>query len=149
MAFSIIKKNIRIICIFILLLTALITICLVINRYSEIEIENSDSFTKVWRSKLFSDKISTVSDSGIWPIIRFANNLTLQILTNYHNLNFKKIYNKYAEIHIMIDGEPTDIANPEDYDIIITTKKSMKNTVFLPYYIFHCVEARLNINTCV
>jgi hypothetical protein len=47
----------------------------------------------------------------------------------------------------MIDGEPTDITNPDDYDIIITTKKNMKNTVFLPYYIFHCVEANLNINT--
>jgi len=46
----------------------------------------------------------------------------------------------------MIDGEPTDITNPEDYDIIITTKKNMENTVFLPYYIFHCVEANLNIN---
>jgi len=47
----------------------------------------------------------------------------------------------------MIDGEPTDITNPEDYNIIITTKKNVKNTVFLPYYIFHCVEAKLNINT--
>lgn len=144
MAFSIIKKNIGIICIFILLLTALISICLVINRYSEIE--NFDSYTNVWSSKLFSDKNLSVSDSGVWPVITFANNLSLQILTNYHNLDLKNIYNKWAEIHIMIDGEPTDIANPDDYDIIITTKKSMKNTVFLPYYIFHCVEARLNIN---
>ena len=144
MAFFITKKNIAFICIFILILVALITIFLVINKYSEIE--NFDSYTNVWSSQLFVDKKLTVSDSGIWPVITFANHLSLQILTNYHNLDLKNIYKKWAEMHIMIDGEPTDIANPEDYDIIITTKKNMKNTVFLPYYIFHCVEARLNIN---
>ena len=128
-----------------LILAALITIYIVISKYSEIE--NFDSYTNVWSSQLFSDKNLTVSDQNTWPVITFANHLSLQILTNYHNLDLKNIYNKSAEMHIMIDGEPTDIANPEDYDIIITTKKNMKNTVFLPYYIFHCVEAKLNINT--
>ena len=128
-----------------LILTVLITIYIVINKYSEIE--NFDSYTNEWSNKLFSHKKLTVSDQNTWPVITFPNHLSLQILTNYHNLNLKKIYNKWAEMHIMIDGEPTDITNPDNYDIIITTKKNMKNTVFLPYYIFHCVEAKLNINT--
>lgn len=127
-----------------LILTALITIYLVISKYSKIE--NFDSYTNVWSSHLFSDKNLIVSDQNSWPVITFPNYLSLQILTNYHNLDLKNIYNKWAEMHIMIDGEPTDIANPEDYDIIITTKKNMEKTVFLPYYIFHCVEAKLNIN---
>ena len=144
MVFSIIKKNVAIICIFILLLFVLITICLVIGRYSEVE--NFDSYTNAWSSQLFSDKNLIVSGQDTWPVITFANHLSLQILTNYHHLDLKNIYNKWAEMHIMIDGEPSDIANPENYDIIITTKQNMKNTVFLPYYIFHCVEAKLNIN---
>jgi len=145
MVFSITNRKIACICIFMLILAALITIYLVINKYSEIE--NFDSYTNVWSSYLFSHKNLTVSDQNTWPVITFPNHLTLQILTNYHNLDLKNIYNKWAEMHIMIDGEPTDIPNPEDYDIIITTKKKMENTVFLPYYIFHCVEAKLNINT--
>lgn len=100
----------------------------------------------MWSSHLFVDKKLTVSNEGVWPVITFSNHLSLQILTNYHNLDLKNIYDKWAEMHIMIDGEPTDIANPEDYDIIITTKKNMKNTVFLPYYIYHCVEGKININ---
>ena len=127
-----------------LILAALITIYLVVNKYSKIE--NFDSYTNVWSSRLFSDKNLIVSDQNSWPVITFPNYLSLQILTNYHNLDLKNIYNKWAEMHIMIDGEPTDIVNPEDYDIIITTKKNMEKTVFLPYYIFHCVEAKLNIN---
>jgi hypothetical protein len=87
-----------------------------------------------------------LSGELIWPIITMPNHLTLQILTNYHALDLKNIYDKSSEIHIMCDGEPTDIANPEYYDIIITTKKNIENTVFLPYYIFYCVEAKLNIN---
>ena len=108
-----------------LFLTALITIYLVINKYSEIE--TFDSYTNVWSNKLFSHKNLSVSDQNTWPVITFPNHLSLQILTNYHNLNLKKIYNKSAKMHIMIDGEPTDITNPDDYDIIITTKKNMKN----------------------
>ena len=127
-----------------LILAALITIYLVISKYSKIE--NFDSYTNLWSSYLFSDKNLNVSDQNTWPVITFANHLSLQILTNYHNLDLKNIYNKFAQMHIMIDGEPTDITNPEDYDIIITTKKNMEKTVFLPYYIFHCVEAKLNIN---
>ena len=144
MVFSITKKNIARICIFMLFLAALISIILVINRYYEIE--NFDPYTNVWSSHLFSDKNLTVSSQDTWPVITFANHLSLQILTNYHNLDLKNIYNKSAEMHIMIDGEPTDIANIEDYDMIITTKRNMENTVFLPYYIFHCVEAKLNID---
>ena len=127
-----------------LIVTALITIYLVIIKYSKIE--NFDSYTNIWSNQLFSDKNLSVSDQNTWPVITFANHLSLQILTNYHNLDLKNIYNKWAEMHIMIDGEPTDIPNPEDYDVIITTKKNMEKTVFLPYYIFHCVEAKLNIN---
>jgi hypothetical protein len=74
------------------------------------------------------------------------NHLKLQIFANYNTIDFKNIYNKMAEIHILWDGEPNYIENPENYNIIITTKKNIKNTVFLPYYIFHCVTAKLNID---
>ena len=89
MAFSITKKKIAFICLFILILTALITIYIVINKYSEIE--NFDSYTNEWSNKLFSHKNLTVSDKNTWPVITFPNHLSLQILTNYLNLNLKKI----------------------------------------------------------
>ena len=140
------KKFIAYICIFIIFVACLIAGILVMKNYRKVE--NFDSYTRIWSYHLFTDKNLKVSgnDTYTWPVITFSNYLTLQILTNYHNLDLDNIYDKSAEMHIMIDGEPTDIANPEDYDIIISTKRNMENSIFLPYYIFHCVEAKLDIN---
>ena len=127
-------------------IAAVISLLIFIKNY--LKIENFDPYTKIWSYQLFTDKNLSVSgaDTYTWPVITFPNHLTLQILTNYHNLDLDNIYNKSAEMHIMIDGEPTDIANPEDYDIIISTKRNIENSIFLPYYIFHVVEANLDIN---
>ena len=136
------KKFIIFLCIFIPLLVC-VTIFLV---RSYCGVEHFDSYTKAWAQQLFTDKNLNISGLETWPLIVFPNHLTLQMLTNYHNLDLDNIYDKTAELHIMLDGEPTDIPNTEDYDIIISTKKNLKNSIFLPYYIFHCVEAKLDIN---
>ena len=109
--------------------------------------ENFDSYINLWFKELFTIKdLHIISENQGTQVIIFPNNTSLQVSTNYHFNESDKLYDKNVDIHMMFDGEPSDITNPEDYDIIVSTKRNIKNSIFLPYYISHCVETNLDIS---
>jgi hypothetical protein len=142
------KSRFKRLCFFILFLASVFILYIFLFRKKNIFFlnENFDPYITLWNKQLFPiKKLKVISKKHGTQLVVFPNNISLQIYTNYHFNDPKKLYNKNAEFHIMFDGEPTDITNPEDYDIIVSTKRNIQNSIFLPYYISYCVEANLDI----
>ena len=106
----------------------------------------SDIYTTIWANALFPEPVKNTTGDIQCPIFELSTHVNVQFITNYHKHNISKRYDCGVQLHILLDGEPSDLKDyARNFDVVVSTKKTMTGAIYLPYYIYHCVESGTDI----
>ena len=103
-----------------------------------------DAYNGVWADMLFPQRLLNISEYRC-PTFSSPTLAKIQFFPNYHEFYIEKMYNHSAQMHILLDGEQTDLKGYERHFDVTVSTKIVPDTIYLPYFIYHCVAAGLDI----